>query len=310
MEKQFLRWLDSVLPLWVSKLPYLLALWGLKGILFFIPGVMIWNRNSTRLGSFVFGISDLDLTVILVQDVDRSLVENILKQFKKIFIFIGETNYYERDELPVILKRMNCFELQRDPELNKFLKEIKISTREQKFVFIQRMLFSDVFSLKSYPELRQKKWKSHFQLIDEKVCTEKIELVDVINLLKRLCDNNLRICDSLDQWVNQVFNPTFDIYHAHLGEGIGILAPQCRLWFEGRNETQFLLNLSQSEKLIFQAQINWEFCGLYSQKDNLQPDSLKVHLTRLIRAYDLIDKQDAFQLRKDISETFNIKLLT
>jgi len=284
MRKQFFSALDSMLPRALALIPYQSALLLLKLIFEFGLGVRVWNRNSTRSGGFIFGISDLDITLVHDGRVSIDFIRFVLTTLKKIIPFLGEANLYQADHLAKILPRMNCFELMRDPELQSRFLVKKDFNLGEKFVFIQRMLFSDAYSLKEHPLYRQLKWRNHFKLINYDFKGGVIDFQIVVNILKELSQNTPRICRSIDNWCENVFKDDLDIYRTDLGEGFGIFAPHCKLWFNSSEDVSYLKTLTKIELEIFLAQIDWEVCGIYSQKFNLSKEQYRQHLEMLLKA--------------------------
>ncbi len=295
MRKQIFSRIDSVLPRWAALLPYQVALLLLKLIFKVGLRIDVWNRNSTRCGSFIFGVSDLDLTLVHDGNCSPDFIRHILSISKKIFPFLGETNIFERHHLKYILSKMNSFELMRDPELYQHFSEQKMFSSAEKFVFIVRMLFSDADSLRNDPKLRQRKWLAHFKLIGLEIKGQSIDFEFVIKTLKELSFQSARIEESLEKWSQLRLENGFDIYHAHLGEGFGIMAPHCKLWFHKEEDTSYLKNLPPLEKEILLAQIDWEICGIYAQKMYLPKKQNKEHLGRLLRVRNIVQSMEEDQ---------------
>lgn len=303
MRKQFFRAIDSVLPRWVALIPYLVALWVMKLFLGLGMSCRVWNRNSTRSGAFIFGVSDLDVTVVARKDLSFELLRNALSVFKRIFVFLGETNLYHESHMPFISHRINPFELARDPELRSRYAIERPFTQEAKFVFTQRMLFADIHTLKSGPELRQSKWKNHFDLISYPT-PEFIDLGFVVKALKDLSGHNQRVADGLDRWL-EIIKPGIDIYQAPLPEGFRILAPHCYLWFHFRDDNELLVTLTQQEKDLVKTNIDWEYCGLYTQRFHMNCVQVREHLNRLVKVYEMVSsKEESKRLELDIALAF------
>lgn len=287
-------------------MPYDLAMLGVKAVLGQRLGLRSWNRNSTRTGSFVMGVSDLDITVVYGEHLYFPSLMSHLRKLKKIFIFLGEANLYKFDHLSMILPRMNTFELKRDPRLETFATHERVSDDIEKFVFTQRMLFSDAHTLFANPEFRQAKWKYHFNLIGEKV-PEKINVNTVVGVLKKLAGDNERIRFSLDQWASRFHENGFDVFRANLGEGFKIMAPHCYVWFQKHEDRPFLQNTSDWEKQLLKRQIDWEVWGLYTQKYLPEQTTVKEHLKRLAFVYRYAaGLPEAMRLEKEISLVFSV----
>jgi hypothetical protein len=267
-------------------------------------GLKVWNRNSTKTHTFVFGISDLDLTIMGKGDTSFSFLRSSLCLFKRLFIFLGETNYYDRKDLPFIIRRINPYELKRDPSLKEQGHDGKIETAAEKFIFIQRMLFSDIFSLTDFPELRQSKWRHHFDLVGLPQVDKVINSTTVTNALNELAGFNPRIRLSIDMWINQVFKKDFNPYRSSLGEGFRILAPHLHLWYEEGDEREFLQSLNAFERDVIKGQIDWEFWGLYTQRYYSAGPKVRTHLLRLLKPLYQLSSIEADALRSEIDLVF------
>jgi hypothetical protein len=305
MRKQFFSMVDSVLPRQVALIPYQTGLLLLKLIFQFGLGIHVWNRNSTRNGSFIFGISDLDITLVYDGRVSVEFIHSALKTLKKIVPFLGEVNLYQANHLSVILSKMNSFELMRDPELISKYKQHKRPSLGERFVFIQRMLFSDAHSLNADPLYRQLKWQNHLKLINFEFKGELIDFYSMITVLKELSQNTPRLCESIQNWSEKVFENNFDVYRTNLGEGFGIFAPHCKLWFQSFEDVSYLKSLTKIELEIFLAQIDWEICGIYSQKYHLPRSQFQYHLEMLLKVQAIasIDEKEN-QLRSELTLLF------
>lgn len=291
MRQIFFSFIDSLLPRSVALLPYRIALGFVSFILKLACGrdTQVWNRNSTRIGSFVFGVSDLDITVVTGKNFNETLFMDILKQSKRLFVLIGETNFYNENDLSWILKKANLFELKRDPVLSlPYLKDINpLRTNVEKFVFIQRMLFTDFRILHENPEGRQRKWRSYLKLIEEDYDDQVICVSLVMSVLIKLLGKNTEIESSLTKWLELAHKGETDFYRKDLGQGFRILAPHCQMWDEIDVPT-FVLQLTEIEKMIIKRQIDWEIWGLYVQRHWLDRNQSMRHLSNLRKIYQQV----------------------
>ena len=292
MKKQIFTIADAMLPRWVAKLPYTFAILALKLIGFGLDCV-VWSRNSVRSKTFIFGVSDLDITVISRRNLNVSFFNDCLLTLKKLFIFLGEINLYDEKDLELVLNHMNPYELGRDPELESFVKLKNKEIRNvDKFVYIQRMLFSDIHSLHEAPNLRQAKWRLILNAIGHNHNQKFIDLNYVIKVLKDLSCSSERISQSIDNWKTKILKKKIDIFHEDFGEGFRILAPHCYLWFHSMDESFFLKGLNEFEKNVVKAQIDWEISGIYSQKYHLERESISLHISRLKMVYSFISNNE------------------
>ena len=90
----------------------------------------------------------------------------------------------------------------------------------------------------------------------------------------------------------EVLKKEIDVFHEDFGEGFRILAPHCYLWFHRMDESFFLKGLNEFEKNVVKAQIDWEICGIYSQKYQLEKESILLHISRLKKVHSFISTKD------------------
>ncbi len=169
------------LPQTITILPYL----AVKTFFRFILGKVdkdIWFRNSLALNYWRLGLSDVDLSIMAK---DKSEAIKIAKKVRGmgLFTFGGEIQIYSRDSLDAFIEVGNCYEIMRDPILCETIKYSKTGSDYDKAVFIIKSLISDK-GLVLYPDLRQEKWRKHFELIGVKM-NFKASLDSIINHLFR-----------------------------------------------------------------------------------------------------------------------------
>lgn len=292
MNKALFYKLDTLMPRWLAIAPYALALIVVR-LLFkasFGLETKVWGRNSTRSKTFIFGVSDLDLTAVVKPDANREIFLLALSLGKSLFKFLGECHFYSKQHFSWLLKHANRFELLRDPSL---MENTKFPLPEddsiEKFVFLQRMLFSDVLTLRDNPIYRQPKWKHHFALVGIELEDEIITTEVVRQKLLELVGHDPLISLGLDSWFHHIGKKDFDVYHEKLGEGFRVLAPHLHLWyFNDNSDDDFLDRLSPLHKKIIKRQIDWEIWGLYTQRHCMSPDQSLEHLSRLLKVYGYI----------------------
>ena len=289
MNKALFYKLDTFMPRWLAIAPYAIALMVVRLLLKASFGLetKVWARNSTRSKTFIFGVSDLDLTAVVKPHANREIFSLALSIGKSLFKFLGECHFYSKQHFSWLLAHANRFELLRDPSL---IENTKFPLPEndsiEKFIFLQRMLFSDVLTLKENPIYRQAKWKHHFALlgiqVEEKMITTQVVRQKIIELI----GEDPLITSGLDSWLLHIGKKDFDVYHEKLGEGFRVLAPHLHLWYFNENgDDDFLDRLSPIHKKIIKRQIDWEIWGLYTQRHCMSPDQSIKHLSRLILVY-------------------------
>lgn len=292
------NFIDKILPTGLSKLVYEMAELDIKTkIQLEDPKLEIWSRNSTKLGSFVFGISDLDLTILDASQTKVSLKDR-LKYFKKCWKFLGEANYYQREHLQDLLPSCNRYELLRDPllfELSKKLmvKEVIDDEGVEKLIFLLRLLQSDL-KLESFPHIRQKKWKQHWKELG----FGEISFFTRQELLKKISELTAadpRLMEGIREWDKLKGVRGFDVFHTKFSPGFKMLFPHQHLWFHTLSESEELSDFSPLARKIIKRQIDWEVWGIYTQRYWLAEDNMLAHLNRLMKVYETLASQEEIE---------------
>ena len=298
LRDSFFYGVDKLLPMWMRRLPYLAALKNTQLDLHGQYGISVWARNTFKSGDFVFGVSDLDLTVVIESKCElKTEWLEILHRNKKRYPFIGEINFYFLEKTPVYLSSLNSYEGMRDPELMQLIPGRVKFDRIDKIVFLLRMLFSDREKLLSFPELRQKKWKSHFSLLG--MSSSGIENFDtisekIIQLLHDEPEIRNHILSVLDFMKTNTLTDK-SIFSSELPLTWKFLFPHKYLWFLSKSEREEVPESMSSFLIqICLRQIDWEIWGLMSQLPYSKGLSynLNIHMRRLRRVVELIDPKN------------------
>lgn len=265
-----------------------------------VGSLKVWSRNSFKLGSFVFAISDLDLTVYGQGVSGVDWFKSILR-LKRFYKFIGEINLYDQSHLDLVISKMNTYELKRDPVLKNLVKEDDsiVNDEIEKIVFLLRLLHSDK-RLEFEPELRLKKWQEHWLTLGfgELHSFSRKDLVDkIVELLRE----DEFLTQGLYSWDN-VHRDKIDIYHYDFLPGFSILFPHFHPWLENESEVEAIQKWSIFQHQILKRQIDWEFWGIYTQRFHLSRDIYENHLERLLKVYKIISSEKEYN---DAVEIFN-----
>ena len=291
MIRAFLYFIDQILPKPIRALPYAMAEIDLYSDLSSEnSGFELWSRNSFKLGSFVFGISDLDLTIVTSGNLDHLRVKDFLKRKKKQWPFLGEANFYDRSDLINLAFFINKFEKQRDPELGRYLPEIIDESIEiEQLVFLLRLLQSDR-ELEFNPRYRHKKWIQHLAQLGITI-GKTFNRSDLLDIICERIKNYPHLERGLRDWDVKRTRPDFDVYHADLDEGFKILYPHQHLWFHTDSFQSFFQERDQFEKKLIKRQIDWELWGLYTQRFYISRESMELHLSRLLKVYAFVAEE-------------------
>jgi len=252
-----------------------------------VPNLKVWSRNSFKLGSFVFAVSDLDLTVYgkKVSGIDWFKSIQKIKMFYK---FIGEINLYDEDHLSLVIPRMNKYELKRDPVLASVVEKgiiVDYNDEIEKIVFLLRLLHSDK-RLELEPKLRLRKWQEHWLSLGFGEINS-FSRKGLLNKIKELLRGDEFLTQGLLSW-DKVHAEQIDIYHYNFLPGFSILFPHFHSWFEDEHEIESIQKWSLFQHQILKRQIDWEFWGIYTQRFYLPQEIYENHLERLLKVYRII----------------------
>lgn len=279
--------IDQILPRRIAASPYSLCLFVTRYIFnCFYPGSQLWPRHSYQLGTFVFGLSDLDLSLILPGDLtqsDFSRVRWLLRLIKVLFPFLGEINLFDYRFHSQLVCTANPYEVARDPLLFDKFSFSKSDESVDKCVYILRNLMSDRLNLITRGKIREKKWRRHFFDIGEKpptgfspedfkvwfsryVAIQNEEQNDWIKLLEFLLSPDFNSQTAFRSLSPRLWRVVF---------------PHCFLWGEVEGEHLLLTNF---EKRIMARQIEWEIWGISTQGPVYAEGKLnyRQHLQRLL----------------------------
>lgn len=301
--KSFWHLVDSVLPRSIVRVPYSFVASIIKFQISRIPNSKVWFRNSFIKGNLVFGVSDLDISV-MVDSFNRdqlTKIDNELKKIKQFFPFVGEVNFLIRDHIEGLSASLNLYEKKRDPALDSLLDDTApVGDDIEKAVFLLRMLDADKKNLLEIPFLRQKKWRSHFHdlnldapdFIDKEVIIKKI-----INLI----DPHSKI-EGLNEAISFLFSPLgpeeniFTVAKPTLWK---FIYPHKYFWADNLESENLEQVANSSLKWVCLRQIDWEIWGLNTQlaTGEHSRDNIQRHVNRLHRVASALSQDDFFNAR-------------
>ncbi len=307
MRHEFFMLLDNYLPRNWASAPYEIAFQSVRRdfILHGLP-CQLWTRNSYRHGNFVFGLSDLDLTLYIQRDHitkgEYRVIQAVLHHAKKMFPYLGETNLYLAPLAEQFSSSLNLHERQRDPQLDALLPPSSSENRyADDIVFLIRMLHSDRLKLIHQPHLRQKKWRSHLWLtLGWKMENELIDFNMVVEAILQRLDRPTKEKELVRGALYMLKNPLFDevaIYHWNMTPFWKFIFPHRYLWFERNDLEEGWDNFLAADLLqITMRQIDWEIWGLMSQYPFLPHHELMLrrHLLRLGKAANALDPRSDY----------------
>lgn len=246
---------------------------ALKKIVSFNSKAYFWTRNSYQFNKIIPGLSDIDVT--LVSSPQSSNTIYIWNNFKNIFPWFGEINFYPIDIAKNLLIIANPGEIGRDPKLLSFFNFVpsKINSY-QTIVVILRMLLHDSTALKKYPLARKAKWDYG------------LKLLDLNDTSREKWISNLNYSECLEQLIALLPEEEKNDLRAELKKSldeVSWLYPQKMAHLNQTHE--IISSLSNWKKQIVIEQCLWEFWGVMTQTHWLQKQQYQQHLKNI---YSLI----------------------
>jgi hypothetical protein len=303
--RTFLFYLDKYLPRTLARLPYSFAATCISLKFKKLKKCEIWFRNSYIENSFVFGISDLDISVLL-DEFDFKLItdaKNAFREMKMLFPFMGEVNFYIKNQILNLSASINQYEELRDPKLKLLLNNTHdFDEKTEKIVFLLRALISDKKNLILNPQLRQRKWKNHFYVLGLKI-PSFINKDIIINEALELF-NSEKQKDEVSIALNFIFSPeaeTSDIFSVKKPLFWKFLFPHRYLWKDDLESEDLNLIEGSILKMICIRQIDWEIWGINSQLPFIPNHDLgiQIHMGRLRRVAMKLSSSDKLIARID-----------
>jgi hypothetical protein len=300
--------LDKILPRPLAVYPYREAL-GFLHLRFLQTGlpVEVWHRNSIYRGNYVFGLSDLDVTVYFastnITSKDLQAVKSILLEAKRIYPFLGECNFYVEGLAMEFIASANYFEISRDKLLTKELKISSTANSVDRIVFILRMFYSDRVKLSKYPYLRQRKWSAHLEDVfsytsgNNNITAQTVIqlLMNEMNLTK---ESQLEVEHVFKELLNNDFKDE-EVYGRKMSEMWKYIFPHRHAWSEDPSPEEIEKIKETILGPICLRQIDWEVWGLLGQLPFLSNKEtwFRIHLTRLQKVVTVLDESSDINAR-------------
>jgi glycosyltransferase involved in cell wall biosynthesis len=284
--------------------------------------VQIWTRNSLYFNNIVFGISDIDFTFFSDRPLPSKNLTKIFSDFsllKKIFLVLGEINYFDSTKTDFLKRHANFYELQRDPilisKLNSYTPDTPNLT--DKFVFLARMLCADIRNLFLQPQKRIKKWNIHFQQLGLERWHGTLSWDTFLACLQSslfYLFPGYRFFEFLRIYVplhlKGASDDDFLSKYPHLeNEFILLFTPRwrglLRKNFNYGKETEILLTLDSLGREILFKQLLWEICWLPSlEMDSLDTRETQEHLNRVLMLLRVVHPASEVALSTDLNTYF------
>lgn len=292
-----------IFPYSISSTPYDFALKVVQAY-FKDLDVEIWSRNGHVLRTLTPGASDLDLTVMARKN-DEVTFNSFMNRYNrlKVFLpFLGEINWVFEDSLEFFGSYLNPMEGNRDPLLLERISTNFSCSEAQKVCFFLRCLASDTYGIRTNFLSRKRKWDRHLQDLGfyeykDKLKTpaEIFELCEENLLVKNLPHYQSGFLGKLIQNYHQDINAWNRFYQVSNVRDFIVLAPNrwlgATLHFEKLEEDiELIRSFSDFEFSLFQAQIEWEVWGLYTQINQIEDkEGLKKHLNNFMLVIDKLE---------------------
>lgn len=268
--------------------------------------VQIWARNSYKLKALEPGYSDLDITISIEKNCNRKRLYSFMylyKKTQKFFSIFGEINIYNEDVIQFLLKNHNSFELMRDPTLCINFNFNRTPDSVEAAVFLFRNLEADLHNLQNNPKKRIKKWRSHFDMINNAIPELRLAhqihfnedklLETVIFCIIYL--SNTRSLMAVDELKDKLY-----FYFELLSKKVDFVKitylmnadSWFAIWKSFRDiEANVIINNFSDKKIqFFICQLKWEVCGVLTQiNSKTAADAAIVHFNKITLAVQRIN---------------------
>jgi hypothetical protein len=179
---------------------------------------------------------------------------------------------------------MNPIEAKRDP----FTKHLGLEAIEaEKFTFLIRSIFTNLKNW-DFEKQRINKIKFYFKLCDLTfIPDENLKRMLELNFDSFFKSKAQKNFPDFILHFHELFAHSKDILWEPSSTEQKILMPQYYLWFEREDGTEnFLSSLSDEDKALLSAQLNWEIWGLYTQLFNFANNkSFEIHYSRIKKVF-------------------------
>jgi hypothetical protein len=288
--------LDNCLPRSLAIIPYRYCYHQLMQSAQVLPGECeVWVRNSVKQGNYVFGLSDLDLSLCSYASSRQDFVPvlRMLRDQKILFPFLGETNFYHPAWMMELKASANYYEIRRDPIL--FEKIRPIQNDIDGIVFLLRMLFADRTNLIGRPQIRSRKWLKHFEDL-QLAPPLKINFDNICVSIAELAERP-EVFEALQMLRGELKEP--EMFFMPKKKFWKYLYPHKYLWFETDEVDDPAEILGSKLADICLRQIDWEVWGLMTQLPYIDDLNLgfKIHLERLGKVADSIGDKNGINQR-------------
>lgn len=260
--------------------------------------VSLWYRNSLRLNYLTPFLSDIDVSFDCgdLSDAEVGKIQNRHNLIRRLFLRVGEANFYVRRHKDFIQKYANPLELARDPDLLRIY-DITIKANPllnaQKFVFAARSVNSDLRNLRKRPHWRLKKWNFHLRtlglaevaafdgeslslLLNEKIFSAQSSL-PYTEIIKGLLNNQMQ--DLAPIWLSQR-ETSLAFFLLCPVQWLAVVAKQS----DFKKCLPQLTTLNEFEQQVAFAHITWEISALLTQFTWVSdPERYNLHIKRLMQ---------------------------
>ncbi|MFM6929760.1 MAG: twitch domain-containing radical SAM protein [Bdellovibrio sp.] len=277
--------------------------------------VSLWYRNSLRLNYLTPLLSDIDVSFDCgeLSDADVCKIQNRHNRIRRLFLRVGEANFYVRRHKDFIQKYANPLELARDPDL---LGNYDIRIKDNplleahKFVFAARSLNSDKHNLRKRPSLRLKKWNFHLRSLgfQEVTSLERESLSALLNERIFSAKSSLPYAEILQGLLNNKMDARAPVWLLEKQTSLAffLLCPIQWLAIVAK-QSDFkkclpqLTALNPFEQQIAFCHITWEISALLTQFTWAQnPEQYNQHLKRLMQVCRLTSPYNYQELLQDL----------
>ncbi|MBY0413005.1 MAG: hypothetical protein K2Q18_02515 [Bdellovibrionales bacterium] len=264
-------------------------------MLWFLPAILdVWYRNSLCENYWVFGKSDIDIT-ILVDTLSYDEGKKIAKYHRRLKFFIpviGEVCFYDKKLMDLLKKCISPVELRRDKKLMQFLGYEKEITPVDQLIFLNKFFVNNI--LKKNLEKRPEKIKYYMQVAGLKKDFSLLSIKDFIkeNAFLRDLSDYENLCRKA---ALQIGVGTNDIMSSH----------EYALLFNFYSYLELKTDFTYLDKEIIKKTLLWELWGIYSYQF-FGDENIRNHISNLLGVSKKILNINDQNAVEDIAKKLNL----
>ncbi len=261
-------------------------------IVFELKGFKMTLRNSVATGTMSFGTSDIDLNLWISSTFHLDKFCSLEKKIKRVIPIMGEFNIIDPKNVESMLRFINPYLLQKDPQMVKSFPNLKLDGDDcDKVSYLIRSYISNIGKFEQYPEQSKKKWKYYLSQIGVTGLKEinRTVIKDIIH--KMIPDLDLEYLENIPKGSDQEINDFYQSGKFRVEEMCltpTIWLGSAVLYDRVMEDIEMISNPKHLEVMI--SGLKWEIWGIYTQHHFIEREGLLIHLDKIKNVFEIIEQ--------------------